>query len=201
MARSTPMPTLAPPNGPELIADVKSGNVELLPGATICRPSMQKDLKEAGRPAARASPVTFVHVNWPAVGVCHEIGPAVSPWNVTGAVTARTSLDNWPVVASIARGSSFSMPMAARIACLRRSCWCRTKRRRFAHLAMIAPFVPCLEPALTSCRNRAGNAARVRGEATRRIRERLGGRPCIQNHGTRDGTQWALLVGAIRLRE
>ena len=45
---------------------------------------MQNVVKDAGRPASRASPEAFVQVNWPARVVCQEIGVAASPRNVTG---------------------------------------------------------------------------------------------------------------------
>jgi hypothetical protein len=78
------MALVVPPKGLALSAEVKSVNVVPRPGVTVWRPSMQNVVNVAGRPASRASPETFVQVNWPARVVRQVIGVAASPRNVTG---------------------------------------------------------------------------------------------------------------------
>lgn len=127
LERSAPMGTAVPPIGPAAEAWMKFENVTVLPRETLCSPSIQNDLNVAGRPAALASPVAFVQVNWPAFMVRQAIGVAASPWNVTGSATASMSLDSVAVVAINCRGSSCSPENSGRRS---RGCGRRERERR-----------------------------------------------------------------------
>ena len=128
LARSTPMALVVPPNGLALRAVEKSVNVVARPGATPCWPSMQNVVKEAGRPASRASPEAFVQLIWPTFLVCQAIGAVASPTYVTGRETASRVGSSVAVVAISCRRSSASSDSGRRSrgcarltrACLRR---------------------------------------------------------------------------------